>query len=35
MLRLNAQGFDNDVLKLKNFRRPECEFWSAYYELNG
>jgi para-nitrobenzyl esterase len=33
MVRLNAEGFDNDVAKLKNFRRSECEFWSGVYEL--
>lgn len=33
MLRLNALGQPKDVVKIKDFRRTECEFWSQVYEL--
>ena len=32
MLHLDAMGLPNDVRKVKNFRRPECEFWSSVYD---
>jgi para-nitrobenzyl esterase len=32
LMRLDATGQRTDAIKIKNFRRAECEFWSTVYE---